>query len=145
MKSQLNERQWRLFLGTQAKQLGYGGISAVARLSGASWKTIKRGMVELENAEQLPKGQVRNAGGGRKKLTQSDPSLVADLEKLLETKGDPMTFLKYTTQSLAHLTEALREQGHHIKKSALALVLYELKYSLKRISSIKCGKTNVLK
>ena len=131
MKDQLDERQWRLFLGTQAKQLGYGGISEVVRLSGASWKTVKRGMVELGSAEQLPPGRMRKSGGGRKKLTQSDPSLVADLEKLLETKGDPMTFLKYTTQSLVHLTKALQEQGHHIKKSALALVLRELDYSLK--------------
>lgn len=131
MKNELDERQWRLLLGTQAKQLGYGGISEVARLSGASWKTIKRGMVELESEERLPKGRVRKAGGGRKKLIESDTSLAADLEEVLETKGDPMTFLKYTTQSLAHLTEALRQRHHHIKKSALALILHQLKYSLK--------------
>jgi len=131
MKAELNERQWRLFLGTQATQYGYGGISKVVQLSGASWKTVKRGMIELESAERLPRGQAREAGGGRKRLTERDRSLVADLEKILETKGDPMSFLKYTTQSLAHLTEALSQLGHHIKKSALAVLLSQLEYSLK--------------
>jgi len=131
MKSELNERQWRLFLGTQAKQRGYGGISQIVTLSGASWKTVKRGMVELESKERPPKGQARKMGGGRKKLEEKDSLLIADLEKLMVTKGDPMTFLKYTTQSLAHLTDSLQEYNHKIKKSALALLLHKLEYSLK--------------
>ncbi len=131
MKDELNERQYRLFLGTEAKQKGYGGISKVATLSGASWKTVKRGVHEIESAERLPKGQARKKGGGRKKLQATDPTLVADLEKLIPTKGNPMNFLKYTTASLAHLEEALATKQHQIKKSALANLLHSLSYSLK--------------
>lgn len=131
MRQELNERQWRLFLGTEARQKGYGGISQVGQISGASWKTIKRGLTELESKERLPKGKSRKQGGGRKKIEQQDQSLIADLEKLTDPKGDPMTFLKYTTKSLAHLTEALKKHKHEIKKSALANLLHNLYYSLK--------------
>ena len=85
MKEELNERQWRLFLGTQARQRGYGGITQVILLSGASWKTIKKGMIELASQKRLPKGKARHNGGGRKKLIETDLSLVADLEKIIET------------------------------------------------------------
>lgn len=131
MRQELNERQWRWFLGTEASQQGYGGISQVALISGSSWKTIKRGIRELESAERLPKGKSRKSGGGRRKLQDKDKSLVADLEKLTDPKGDPMTFLKYTTKSLAHLEEALKKHKHEIKKSALAKLLHTLCYSLK--------------
>ena len=131
MKEELNERQWRLFLGTQARQRGYGGITQVILLSGASWKTIKKGMIELASQKRLPKGKARHNGGGRKKLIETDLSLVADLEKIIETKGDPMTFVKYTTKSLANLTRALSHLNHQIKKSTLDNLLHHLGYSLK--------------
>jgi len=143
MKEELNERQWRLFLGTQAKQMGHGGINAVIRLSGASWKTVKRGMTELESTERLPKGKARKDGGGRKKLEYSDSSLVADLEKIVDTKGDPMTFIKYTTKSLSNITEALSDLNHQIKKSALDNLMHKLGYSLKPNKKNIEGKSHI--
>jgi hypothetical protein len=143
MKDELNERQWRLFLGTQARQRGYGGINKVILLSGATWKTVKRGMIELESAERLPKGKVREDGGGRKKLTETDLSLVADLEKVVDTKGDPMTFVKYTTKSLANITGELNGQNHQIKKSAVDNLLHKLGYSLKPNKKNIEGKSHI--
>lgn len=131
MKNELNERQWRLFLGVQAMQRERGGISHVCNISKASWKTVQRGVRELKTKEKLPDGKVRRAGGGRKKLKEKDQSLVDDLEKLTNPKGNPMTFLKYTTKSLSHLENALQQQKHSIKKSSIANLLHSLNYSLK--------------
>jgi hypothetical protein len=64
-------------------------------------------------------------------VRETDPTLSRDLEELLEPKGDPMSFVKWTTRSLAYLVKALAKQGHTIKKSALAELMHELGYSLK--------------
>lgn len=131
MGDELNERQWRLFLGTEAEKKGFGGISHVAELSGADWKTVKRGVVEVKDKSILPKGRIRHVGGGRKKAIHKDLSLVTDLEKLTNPKGDPMTAILYTTKSILHLEEALQTLGHTIKRSAINNLLHALGYSLK--------------
>jgi hypothetical protein len=90
LRNELNEQQWRLFLGTEALKIGSGGISQVAALSG------ERARVE---------GRIRKAGGGRKKAAVTDASLQRELEALLEPKGDPMSLIKWTSHSLTQLTE----------------------------------------
>lgn len=124
----LNELQWRIYLGTEAEKIGFGGVSAVARESGSDRKTIRKGITELK--QPFP-NRVRKAGGGRKKLKDTDTTLVADLEELLEPKGDPMTLVRWTTKSLSNLTASLEKQRHAIKKSALANLLGSLGFSLK--------------
>jgi hypothetical protein len=127
LRAQLNERQWRIYLGTEAVRIGYGGISAVARDSGADRKTIRKGIAAMH----VPSRRVRAEGGGRKKLQEKDSSLQRDLEALLEPKGDPMSLVRWTTKSLAHLTDALHAQQHRIKKSALANLLKRQGFSLR--------------
>lgn len=131
MRDELNERQWRLFLATEAKKLGYGGISKVVVNSGTSWKTVKRGIVDLDHPQRLPQGRSRKIGGGRKKVISKDPTLVTDLEKLTNPSGDPMTPILYTTASIVTLETALLKLGHIIKRSALNNLLLFLGYSLK--------------
>jgi transposase len=132
MKQELNERQWRHYLAMEALRIGPGGIAQVMRDSGADFKTIKRGIREVRAGESYQPGdRVRSPGGGRKKLIESDPTLLADLEALLEPKGDPMSLLRWTTKSLSHLERALEKMGHTIKKSALAKLLHDLGFSLK--------------
>src|SRR3989338_6602550 len=129
MGATLDERQWRVFLATEALKAGEGGISRVARLSMADRKTVRKGIVELKDPPPL--GRVRREGGGRKKITEKDPTLIEDIESLVEPKGDPMSLVRWTTKSLAHLTFALEKKRHRIKKSALAEVLASLHFSLK--------------
>ncbi len=131
LRKELNEQQWRLYLGTEALKIGYGGISQVAELSGADWKTVQRGVKELKGERPRAEGRIRKSGGGTKKRLETDPTLQQDLEELLEPKGDPMSFVQWTTHSLAHLVSALSKQGHTIKKSALAELLHAWGYSLK--------------
>mgnify|MGYP001616112801 FL=1 len=125
----LNERQWRIYLGTEARRIGLRGISVVARESGSDRKTVRKGITESQSP--VSKGRIRKAGGGRKKIKETDSTLLKDLEAILEPKGDPMSLLQWTTKSLAHLTAALAMKQHTIKKSALANLLGGLGFSLK--------------
>lgn len=125
----LNELQWRIYLGTEAQRRGYGGISRVARESGSDRKTIRKGVIESRHP--VSRERIRKSGGGRKKIKETDPTLLKDLEAILEPKGDPMSLLQWTTKSLAHLSASLEEQKHTIKKSALANLLGALGFSLK--------------
>src|SRR5512135_2832666 len=90
MRQLLNEKQWRQFLALEAKERG--NILLVAREAGVSKHTIKAGRREMEAGEVFSPGKrIRGEGGGRQKQEEHDPSLQADLEGLLDPKGDPMS------------------------------------------------------
>src|SRR5512144_3190894 len=91
----LDERSRRQWAAAEARDYGYGGVTAVAAATGLARDTIAAGVRELEYRESPPDEPVterlRRAGAGRKRLTESDPTLLAALETLLEplTRGDP--------------------------------------------------------
>jgi transposase len=132
MKGWLNERQWRLYVATEAKRIGVGGISQVARESGVSRKTIRKGIRELEaGARYQPGERLRKPGGGRKNVTEKDAGLRADLEKMLEPKGDPQSLVRWTSKSGSKLREALTSQEHTIGETAIRRMLKAMGFSLK--------------
>ena len=132
MHGVLNERQWRLYVATEARRRGTGGISQVAREAGVTRKTIRKGMRELEaGALYEPGGRMRRKGGGRKRATDKDETLRADLEDLLEPKGDPQSLVRWTTKAMGKLKEALKSQGHTIGETAIRELLKEMGFSLK--------------
>jgi hypothetical protein len=61
----LNERQRRFLAGLLAERRGHGGLVAVARITGLSRTTIRRGLVELRRGDDVPEGRIRRPGGGR--------------------------------------------------------------------------------
>src|SRR5271169_188328 len=87
----LDEKSRRLLVAAESKAWGPGGISAISKGTGVSRQVIRQGLRELEQAPTNPVGRIRRPGGGRKSARQKDPTLVADLEKLVEpaTRGDP--------------------------------------------------------
>src|SRR2546426_8563340 len=130
MRQLLNEKQWRQFLALEAKERG--NIVLVAREAEVSKNTIKAGRQELEVGEQFTPGKrIRGEGGGRKKQEEHDPSLQADLEGLLEPKGDPMSLVRWTTKSVAKLKEALKQQGHQLAETAISKRLHAMGFSLR--------------
>src|SRR5450756_2024906 len=132
MRGVLNERQWRLYVATQAKRIGTGGISRVAREAGVTRETIHNGLQELEAGELYePGGRIRRKGGGRKQITAKDGTLSADLEELLEPKGDPQSLVQWTTKSMSKLKQALNSQGHAIGATTIREILKGMGYSLK--------------
>ena len=129
----LDERGRRRFAAAEARSAGWGGVSALSRITGMARSTIGRGLAELRGAATVvAAGRVRRAGGGRKKLTFSDATLLGDLRALVEpaTRGDPQAPLLWTSKSLRHLAAALRSLGHRIGHNAVAHLLRELGYSL---------------
>jgi hypothetical protein len=130
MKESLNEKQWRQYIAMEAKERG--NLAEVAREAKVSTNTIRRGMRELVAGDLYKEGErIRKEGGGRKPLVETDPTLLADLEKLLNAKGDPMSLVQWTSHSLSHLVTGLAASGHSIKKSALAELLHQHHFSLR--------------
>ena len=102
----LDERARRLLLGAGARQLGRGGIKLIAAATGAAADTVRKGAVELE-AGIAADGRVRAPGAGRKPVEHHDPELWPALDRLVdpETRGDPMSRLRWTTKSRVKLAE----------------------------------------
>ena len=144
MRKVADERTWRVYLGTEARALGYGGVAAAARAAGVSETTVAAGVSEIESGEldALPAGRARRPGGGRKKVEEQDPGLVAALEELLDdsTMGDPGSPLKWTTKSLVNLAGELTRRGHRCRKDAVARLLHQLGYSTQGNAATMEGK-----
>ena len=127
----LNERQQRLLLAVEARSLGYGGVTQVSRASGVSRPTIYRGLRELlVESEEVQ--MVRLPGGGRKRIEEIDPTIQGDLNQLIDpdTRGDPMSALRWTCKSTRQLATALQQLGHRISHQLVAELLRATGYSL---------------
>jgi hypothetical protein len=127
----LNERQRRLYLAVEARGFGRGGVARVARATGVSRPTIQQGLRELSGPVASPE-RVRQPGGGRKRVTVRDPTLLADLEALVDpdSRGDPMSPLRWTCKSTRQLAEALGGAGHRVSHTVVAELLDQAGYSL---------------
>lgn len=131
----LNEAQARVFVAQKALEEGRGGVSRLARLTGMSRPTILKGVAELEGG-RLPagaaRGHIRGAGGGRKRVDETDPHITRVLRRLIEasTAGDPMSYLLWTNKSTRTLTEELARQGYAVSHVTVARCLRDLGYSL---------------
>jgi hypothetical protein len=128
----LNERARRIWAATEARAAGYGGITWVSRATGISYSTIVRGIKELESGQTTQPGRIRRTGGGRKKNLQKDPTLLADLEGLVEptASGDPQSPLRWTSKSVRKLAAELRAMGHSVSHQLVTELLYAAGYSL---------------
>ena len=127
----LDEKQRRLLAAAEARSIGRGGISRVARIVGLSRPTITRGVKELESPEVLAH-RIRRVGGGRKKTYEKNPSILTDLERLIElsSRGDPMSPLRWTCKSTWTLAAELTRQGHAVSHMVVGRMLKHLGYSL---------------
>src|ERR1035437_10119548 len=131
IRPHLDERQWRLLLGAQARGVGGGGIGRVARLAVVHPDTVGRGARELERGIE-PDGRVRRAGAGRPAATRTDPTLVTAVRALVdpETRGDPESPLRWTTKSTANLADALTAAGHRVSPDTVGRLLKADGFSL---------------
>jgi hypothetical protein len=120
-----DERRRRLWAASEAKTHGPGGVALAARVTGLSEESVRRGVAELESGERLERGQVRRAGGGRRPVIEADPSVLEDLDQLIDpaTRGDPESPLRWTSKSLGKLRGALVGMGHEISERTLGKLL----------------------
>ena len=95
-------------------------------------------------AAALPVNRSRRAGGGRKKLTDKDPTLLSDLDRLVEpvTRGDPESPLRWTAKSVERLAEELLRQGHKVGATTVATLLKGMGYSLQANKKTKEGSSD---
>jgi transposase len=129
----LNERQRRLLLAAEARLLGHGGVRAVAQVAGVSESTVRKGVFELEEGQDLfPVDRARREGGGRKSAEGLDAGLVPALLALVEPeeRGDPEPPLRWTTKSLRRLAGELTRQGHPVSAPAVGRLLRAAGFSL---------------
>jgi hypothetical protein len=128
--AKLDERGQRLFAAAEVAAAGYGGLKAVAGITGLARSTINRGKDDLD-AEPLPKGRIRRSGAGRKAVASKDPGLVSELKRLVEpsTLGDPMRPLIWVSKSMDKLAAALTAAGHTISADTVKKELVKLGFS----------------
>src|SRR5262249_35176891 len=133
----MNERMRRQWAACEALALERGGVAAVARATGLASTTIWAGMRALQppaglGVENLPAERSRAPGGGRHTVVANEPTLIKDLEALVEptTRGDPLSPLLWTCKSTRQLAEELQRQGHAVSYRTVAALLHALEYSL---------------
>jgi hypothetical protein len=135
LEPELDERRRRQWAAAEARDLGWGGVTAVARATGLSRTTVTVGADELT----LPAKQraaeatrVRRAGAGRRPLAETDPGLLAALEALIEptTRGDPESPLRWTCKSIRRLADELTRENHPVGAVTVAKLLRQAGYSL---------------
>lgn len=144
---EMDERRRRQWAAAEARELGWGGISLVARATGLSRPTITAGMRELDlppKQRALAAARVRRPGGGRKRLTATDPGLLAALEALIEpvTRGDPESPLRWTCKSTAKLAAELARQNHPVSDRTVATLLKQAGYSLQANRKTREGSSH---
>src|ERR1700676_3437779 len=144
MAGALDERARRRWVAAEARSHGRGGIAAVVRATLVSVSTVQRGLAELDSGEELGPGRVRRSGGGRKPITVKDPTLVPDLERLVEpdVRGDPERPLRWSSKSGAKLAAALREAGHVVADRTVLTTLNGLGYSLQANRKTREGSSH---
>ena len=121
-----------MWAASEAAALGHGGIGRVEAATGISRSTISRGLRELDAGEPVSPERTRRPGGGRKRATETDPSLVTDLDCLVEAtaSGDPDSPLRWTSKSVRHLATEVQAMGHAVSYRVVTDLLHAAGYSL---------------
>jgi transposase len=129
---ELDERARRRWAAVEARSLGWGGISAVAKATGISDRTIRNGIKEIEGSDLLPPDRQRRLGAGRRSREDEQPELTEALEALIEPheRGDPMSPLRWTCKSIRALARELKAQGFEVGSTKVSDLLKTLGYSL---------------
>ena len=135
LRPEMDERTRRHWAAVEARELGWGGVTAVSAATGLSRTTITSGLRELKDREaetSAASRRIRRPGGGRKRRTETDPDLRAALSRLVEptARGDPESPLRWTVKSTRRLAEELSRQQHAVSARTVASLLHEADYSL---------------
>ncbi len=147
LRPHLQEAGLRLWAANEALSLGYGGVSEVARATGLSRTTIHVGMAALKakspagDAMGVTGERCRRAGGGRKRVTQTDPGLGEALDRLVDpaTRGDPESGLRWTSKSTTKLAAELTQSGHPVSQRTVCDLLAAQGYSLQSVRKTREG------
>lgn len=142
MMPRLEEDDRRFFLSSMSKCLGYGSARELSELTGVSEHTISKGKREVSDAPIDPRarpkagtgGRIRAEGGGRKKITEKNPEIIAAIDRMVEpcSYGNPENPLRWTVKSLRVLADQLEKEGFKVSFSTVGSILTEMGYSLQQ-------------
>ena len=127
----LNEVQRRVVTGSMAKVLGRGGKTAVAEASGLSRNTVTKAVAEVIVGIE-PSDRLRPPGAGDKPAIEKQPGLLEALDELVhpDTRGTPMSGLRWTLKSTYQLSRDLTERGFSASAELVRRLLHQMGYSL---------------
>jgi len=133
LKATMDERARRLWAGTEAGAIGWGGVAAVARATGMAISTVRKGRDEAR-AGAKPEDVVKvRRSAGKRPYEVANPEVWPALEKLVDpiTRGDPESPLRWTCKSTHALSAELFERhGLRLSYKTVAKLLREHGYSL---------------
>ena len=137
----MNEVQRRVVAGAAAEMLGRGGKTAVATASGMSRNTVIKAEAEVAAGIE-PSARLRAPGGGDKPLIDKQPGLLEALDELVhpETRGNPMSLLRWTSKSSTKLAEDLVRRGFEVSSRTVLRLLHRLGYSLQANAKVTEGR-----
>jgi hypothetical protein len=133
----MNELQRRVVAGAAVEMLGRGGKSAVANASGLTRNTVTRAESEVGSGIE-PSSRLRSPGGGDKLLIDKQPGLLEALDRLVhpETRGNPMSLLRWTSKCSTNLAGDLERRGYVVSsRTVLRLLFGEFQRSPQRTSN----------
>jgi len=147
LRGVMDERVTRLWAAAEAEALGYGGIRTVSRATGISKARIRAGIRDLAEQAKNPTStparaqRIRRPGAGRPALVTQDPTLLSDLDSLVDpvTRGDPESPLRWTCKSKEKLATELRAMGHKVSATKVGHLLHHLGYSLQVVRKTREG------
>jgi DDE family transposase len=149
LRPHLDERAWRLYLGSEARALaGSSGrplaaaAAVVAAAAGVSRTTVSAGAAELAGGAEPSPGRVRRPGAGRPKAEDAQGGLRETLLGLVDagTRGDPVAEVRWTVLSLRDLERELAARGFRCRKDAVARILKADGYSLQGMAKVLEGR-----
>jgi hypothetical protein len=134
LKPTMDERQRRLWAGSEAHAIGWGGVAMAARATGLAISTVRKGRDEARaGAKPADVVNVRRKGAGQRPFEEQYPQAWALLEQLVDpvTRGDPESALRWTCKSTVVLAEELfARHGIRASDKTVAKMLKEHGYSL---------------
>jgi hypothetical protein len=136
----LDERQRRLMAAALAGVLGRGGQARVAKAASMSRNTLIAGAAELAGGAERSE-RVRRPGAGRRKAIDIDPEMLVVLDSLVEpeSRGDPMSPLRWTAKSTRALSGELARLGYQAGASLVGRMLHYMDYSLQANAKVTEG------
>ena len=145
----VDERGWRLYLGSEARaRAGAEGcslaaaVAVVAAAAGVSRATVMAGAGELAEGAGVMPGRSRRPGAGRRAAGDAQPGLREALLGLAEaaTRGDPVAEVTWCSRSLRELARELAGRGFRCGKDAVARALRAEGYSLQGMAKVLEGR-----
>ena len=139
----LSEKDRRRYAAVEAKKLGYGGISYVCRLLGCHESSVNRGLKELESPLTPDEKQIREEGGGRKKIVDTIPGLDKAFLEIMSphTAGSPMDeTIRWSNLSREKIAEMLAEKGYSVSIIVVEQLLNKHNFRPRKAFKSEAGK-----